>query len=580
MLPLMRRQVALLTTSAVLAGVTVFGSPLPASAATVEADGTTHAGIYSEVFYAGADLDALAAKVGKRTTFGGTFHSVNENDGVQGTWSNTREMLEEVWRGKATPFANLTIPDTAASIASGTWDAKINLWASHLEQFLHLGGGRGLILAPLQEMNGDWTPYGCEPGSYINAYRRIVDIVRGRGIDETQVRWAFAPNGWTTPGCGSINSYYPGDAYVDVVGFSAYRWNDSDSVYQVMGGVVDGLTALYPTKPLIVAQTAAWPSASKSQWIRDVFAYAASNPHVVAVIYFNIPAETDWRIWIPPAVDAGWKDGMQGSSTSYQWPLTDWFQVGTLSLSLTSGVDLCPPATDCDTVAFQDGGGRFHLWKDATSGQVEKSFYFGNPGDVAFSGDWDCDGVETPGLYRQSDGYVYLRNTNTQGVADVSFFFGIPGDFPVAGDFNGDGCDTVSIYRPSEGRFYVVNELGSNDGGLGAADYSFLFGVLGDKPFVGDFDGDGVDTVGLHRESSGLVYFRNTNTTGVADFEFVFGIPNDMLVAGDWDGDGNDTIGVYRPSTGMFYVRNSNTAGIADAWAYAGAHSGLVALDS
>ena len=238
----------------------------------------------------------------------------------------------------------------------------------------------------------------------------------------------------------------------------------------------------------------------------------------------------------------------------------------------------CPQGADCDTVAFQDGGGRFHLWGELAYPPTSYNFYFGVPGDVAFSGDWDCDGVETPGLYRQSDGYVYLRNTNTQGVADVSFFFGIPGDFPVAGDFNGDGCDTVSIYRPSEGRFYVVNELGSNDGGLGAADYSFLFGVLGDKPFVGDFDGDGVDTVGLHRESSGLVYFRNTNTTGVADFEFVFGIPNDMLVAGDWDGDGNDTIGVYRPSTGMFYVRNSNTAGIADATFAAGDYTGAIAI--
>ena len=59
-------------------------------------------------------------------------------------------------------------------------------------------------------------------------------------------------------------------------------------------------------------------------------------------------------------------------------------------------------------------------------------FYFGNPGDYGFMGDWDCDGVDTPGLYRQSDGYAYLRNSNTQGVADVAFFFGNPGDVPMA----------------------------------------------------------------------------------------------------------------------------------------------------
>jgi len=239
---------------------------------------------------------------------------------------------------------------------------------------------------------------------------------------------------------------------------------------------------------------------------------------------------------------------------------------------------LCPDGGVCDTVAFQDAGGQFNLWADLVANPPTTRFFFGNPGDLAFAGDWDCDGVETPGLYRRSDGYVYLRNSNTQGVADVTFFFGIPGDMAVAGDFNNDGCDTVSIYRPSEARFYVINELGSADGGLGDADYSFLFGNLGDKPFIGDFNGDGIDTIGLHRESTGLVYFRNSNTTGIADFQFIFGNPGDKLTAGDWDGDGDDTVAVYRPSNGMFYIRNSNTQGNADATFPAGTYAGVVAL--
>jgi hypothetical protein len=192
-------------------------------------------------------------------------------------------------------------------------------------------------------------------------------------------------------------------------------------------------------------------------------------------------------------------------------------------------------------------------------------FYFGDPGDVAFAGDWNCDGIDTPGLYRRSDGAVYLRNSNTQGVADVRFFFGNPGDLPLAGDFDGDGCDSLSIYRPSESRIFVINELGSNNAGLGAAEFDFIFGNPGDKPFVGDFDGNGVDTVGLHRESTGLVYFRNTLTTGIAHSQFIYGDPGDVLVAGDWDGDGDDTVAVYRPSNGLLYVKLNNTQGYADA---------------
>jgi hypothetical protein len=185
-------------------------------------------------------------------------------------------------------------------------------------------------------------------------------------------------------------------------------------------------------------------------------------------------------------------------------------------------------------------------------------------------GDWDCDGVDTPGLYRQTDGFVYLRNTNTQGIADVSFLFGDAADVPVAGDFNADGCDTVSIYRPSEQLFYIINKLGENNGGLGAADYSFQFGNLGDIPFVGDFNGNGQDTVGLHRESTGLVYFRNTNTTGIADHQFMFGDPGDRFMAGDWTGDGVDSPGLFRPADTTMYLRYTNGQGIADESAQVG----------
>ncbi len=213
------------------------------------------------------------------------------------------------------------------------------------------------------------------------------------------------------------------------------------------------------------------------------------------------------------------------------------------------------------TMLHDPGTGKWRFYNSAgTLGE----FYFGNPGDLGFMGDWDCDGIDTPGLYRQSDGYAYLRNSNTQGVADVSFFFGNPGDVPMAGDFDGDGCDTVSIYRPSEGRFYVINQLGSKDTGLGQAEFSYYFGNPGDAPFMGDWDGDGIDTPGLRRNSNGFVYLRHSNTQGNAEVEYFYGDAGDIVFTGDWDNDGDDTLGLYRPSNGTVYLRNSNSTGIAD----------------
>ena len=230
----------------------------------------------------------------------------------------------------------------------------------------------------------------------------------------------------------------------------------------------------------------------------------------------------------------------------------------------------------CDSVGLVDAGSQWLLWDALEAGSGMGGFYFGNPGDVAFMGDWDGDGVATPGLYRRSDGYVYLRNSNSQGNADLEFYFGNPGDIPIAGDFNGDGKDTVSIYRPSNQTIHVVNQLGSSDAGLGAADYSFMFGNPGDVPFVGDFDGNGVDSVGLYRQSTGFVYFRNSLSTGVADLDFFYGNPGDVILAGDWDGDGDDTVAVYRPSDGRVYVNLQNAPTVADYYVYVGHYPSAV----
>jgi subtilisin family serine protease len=231
----------------------------------------------------------------------------------------------------------------------------------------------------------------------------------------------------------------------------------------------------------------------------------------------------------------------------------------------------------CDTVSRVDGGGQWGVWDRLHQSSPVSTFYFGNPGDLPFMGDWDGSGEATPGLYRQSDGFVYIRNTNTQGTADLDFFFGNPGDVPLVGDFNGDGGDSVSIWRPSEARVFIINDLGRDGDGLGAAEFDFYFGNPGDTPFVGDFNGDGIDTIGLYRESTGFAYFTNTLATGNADFAFFYGDPGDQILAGDWDGDGDDTVGVYRPSNGKVFINLENTSGPADWEGYVGLYPWVLA---
>ncbi|HEY4607057.1 MAG TPA: hypothetical protein VIH55_05360, partial [Acidimicrobiia bacterium] len=64
------------------------------------------------------------------------------------------------------------------------------------------------------------------------------------------------------------------------------------------------------------------------------------------------------------------------------------------------------------------------------------------------AGDWDGDGVDTPAIFRPSDGNWYLRLSNTQGIADHVIPFGLAdrGLLPVVGR-NG----FFSVFTPQSG---------------------------------------------------------------------------------------------------------------------------------
>jgi hypothetical protein len=80
--------------------------------------------------------------------------------------------------------------------------------------------------------------------------------------------------------------------------------------------------------------------------------------------------------------------------------------------------------------------GRWHLF---TAGSETHTFFFGNPGDYPFMGDWDCDGIDTPGAVPPVRRVRVPAQLQHRRVSPTSrFFFGNPGDVPIAGDFNGE----------------------------------------------------------------------------------------------------------------------------------------------
>lgn len=213
--------------------------------------------------------------------------------------------------------------------------------------------------------------------------------------------------------------------------------------------------------------------------------------------------------------------------------------------------------------------GTYHLRSSNTSGAPNSSFLFQNLGDKPLAGDWNGDGIDTTGVYRPSNQTFYLRNSNSTGGANYTFAFGSgvngagsAGDRPVVGDWNGDGIDTIGVYRPSNGAYYL-----RNTNSAGAPFAVFGFGNTEDLPIAGDWNEDGVDTIGVYRPSNGTFYMKNANNgTPPVDYVIPFGNSgtDDQPVVGDWNTSGTDTVGIYRLSNATFYLSDTNAQGPPD----------------
>jgi parallel beta-helix repeat protein len=135
--------------------------------------------------------------------------------------------------------------------------------------------------------------------------------------------------------------------------------------------------------------------------------------------------------------------------------------------------------------------------------------------------------------------------------------FGVIGDVPVAGDWDGDGDDNIGVFRQNHSESGLTMFFLDLDNSGGSADMSVAFGEPDDLPVIGDWDGDGGDNIGLYRPGSttGVFYLDIDNDGGIADIVTPeYGDFGDIPIAGDWDGDSDNNIGVYRPGTGEFFM--------------------------
>lgn len=216
--------------------------------------------------------------------------------------------------------------------------------------------------------------------------------------------------------------------------------------------------------------------------------------------------------------------------------------------------------TDRLTPADYDGDGRADIAVYRDNVVNNRSYFFilssstntlrveqvGATGDnPAVVGDYDGDGKADVAVFRSSDAVNipcnagasvwYYRPSGAPGVDFRYQCWGLPGDSPAAGDYDGDGLTDAAVFRASDSTWYI-RQSSNNQSRVER------WGTPADRRVPADYDGDGKTDLAVFRSGLWLIL---QSASGQPRFE-VWGSAGDQLVAGDYDGDGRGDLALWR----------------------------------
>lgn len=240
-------------------------------------------------------FDLMEEKLGGEMSLSLTYFFLLDNYDQ----SLVRPALDLAWQdGKVTELTMQLSPaapqGTVYDILLGKYDAFLNGLIADVKDF-----GHPVLMRPFNEMNGEWCNYSSfhtsrDPDVYIRLYRYIVDKFRAAAADN--VIWVWNPNERPFPNflwnCEEL--YYPGSAYVDVVGLTGYntgtyysdseKWRGFDEIY---ANLYTKACLLY-NKPLMITEfSCSSIGGDKLAWVRDMFNALPHYPLIKAAIWWN-----------------------------------------------------------------------------------------------------------------------------------------------------------------------------------------------------------------------------------------------------------------------------------------------------
>jgi Glycosyl hydrolase family 26 len=144
-----------------------------------------------------------------------------------------------------------------------------------------------VMFRPMWEMNGSWgwawQPASISSATYVAAWRKLHDIF---AIHAPAASFFWCPN--VIGSEPDPTPWYPGDAYVDWVGYDGYNQGANVSPSAIFDATHTIVRGLAPSKPVGIGETGCKAPTSytggKSQWVTDYFSWLAGKPEIK---YFN-----------------------------------------------------------------------------------------------------------------------------------------------------------------------------------------------------------------------------------------------------------------------------------------------------
>ncbi len=194
-------------------------------------------------------------------------------------------------------------------ILNGEWDEYIDSFAEEAKQ-----NGGDIIIAPFEEVNGNWTYWNGESGTYgtKEEYVETFRYLRDKFRVAPNVRFAWVVNQVSVPDTSknAIATYYPGDAYVDLIGINAFNFGKPWLSFDAL--ISRAVREVLPYhKTIYITSTASAPGEQKATWIKDMFASQYFNTGTLkGLVWFNENKERDWRVWSDASSEEAFKTAL------------------------------------------------------------------------------------------------------------------------------------------------------------------------------------------------------------------------------------------------------------------------------